>query len=82
MIQYKRSKTKGDWIALQSKLQKKTLLHGWQFGEYTERQGEYNKGVCIMYDNYSYITDEAINSVSEFVSDTEYFEALEDGNIE
>ncbi len=35
-----------------------------------------------MYDDYSYITDEAVNSVSEFVSDTEYFEALEDGNIE
>jgi hypothetical protein len=35
-----------------------------------------------MYDDYSYIVDEAVNGVSEFVSDTEYFEALEDSDTE
>lgn len=33
-----------------------------------------------MYDDYSYRVGEAVNGVSEFVSDSEYFEALEEGD--
>ena len=70
----------GDQNALH--LLQKRPCNGWTSTKPKPMQGKYNKEVSNMYDDYLYIADEAVNGVSEFVSDTEYFEILKDGDTE